>query len=333
MANGISVSQRPAPAERLHTLDGLRGIAALIVVGGHLIGWIGRLPMPRNYLAVDLFFLISGFVLGRVYEPRFADGWTTGRFLLNRYVRLYPLYLLGTLLGVVAGVAALLLGQSHMGAGGLTVATVAGLLLLPSPTWGRSGAVMPLNNPGWSLHFELIANLLFALARRWLSDAVLAGASLACGAALLWGFATHQAFGGSNWDGFGWGYPQVGYSFALGVLMHRVHPGARWRSDAAWLPLLAAAFVMLSPRPGGWFFEGAAVLVLFPAILWLAVLVEPRRPAPFAWLGLLSYPLYVTHSPLQHMAERAVAISTSTRRSTRRPRASRSWVLRPLPRC
>lgn len=71
----------------------MRGVAALFVLVGHSPEFFGLGHVPRFWLAVDLFFLLSGSVLSRTYEPRFAKGMGIRKFATARIIRLYPLYL------------------------------------------------------------------------------------------------------------------------------------------------------------------------------------------------------------------------------------------------
>jgi peptidoglycan/LPS O-acetylase OafA/YrhL len=93
-------SSNPQAVGRFTLLDALRGIAALVVVQFHLHELFGRLIFPHGYLAVDFFFMLSGFVLRFAYQQRLDTGWSLSRFLRVRLIRLYPLYLLGLLLGL-----------------------------------------------------------------------------------------------------------------------------------------------------------------------------------------------------------------------------------------
>ena len=88
---------------RYYTLDGMRGVAAIIVVIGHASGLLSPIPPPRLWLAVDLFFILSGFVLGGIYEPRFSNGMGVREFMLHRYIRLYPLWIVGLSIGFLSG--------------------------------------------------------------------------------------------------------------------------------------------------------------------------------------------------------------------------------------
>ena len=75
------------------TLDGIRGIAAALVAMRHAGALFPGWDFPNSGLAVDLFFVISGFVVASAYDRRLADGLTLGAFMRIRLIRLYPLYL------------------------------------------------------------------------------------------------------------------------------------------------------------------------------------------------------------------------------------------------
>ena len=85
---------------RYITLDAMRGIAALFVVARHFSGLRGAADPQFSFLAVDLFFLLSGFVLSFSYDERIAAGMSPAAFLMKRIIRLYPLYFLGIALGI-----------------------------------------------------------------------------------------------------------------------------------------------------------------------------------------------------------------------------------------
>lgn len=296
-----------------HTLDALRGVAALAVVVLHADIMDGSAPrlMPSAYLAVDLFFVLSGFVLEFAYGPRFSAGLSTRRFMAMRYVRLYPLFACGLAIGLVSAAAALVLGAGELRAGGLVVAAVTGVLLLPSPTWAQSGTVFPVNVPGWSLFFELAINAVFAASYRRLSNRVLIAviAVSAIGLAL----ATAQAGTadmGSSWAHFAGGLPRVSFSFFVGVLLCRTQRAPAGSSALAWVPpvLLIPVFVM-APSPAVRPIVDLAVIGgLFPWIIAVAARHEPgpRGARLFRWLGLISFPIYAIHYPVLELTRRAV---------------------------
>lgn len=102
---------RATARRTFHTLDGLRGVAAGTVLIYHFPSLWSPASAPSAYLAVDLFFLMSGFVIEHAYGQRLATGLGVRRFLLLRLIRLYPLYLVGTGITALAIAGAMLAHQ------------------------------------------------------------------------------------------------------------------------------------------------------------------------------------------------------------------------------
>jgi len=131
-----------------YLLDGLRGVAAIAVMVYHAAALFVPVRLPGSYLAVDLFFMLSGFVLTHAYADRLAEGLSWRAFLVARLVRLYPLYIAGTMFGVLVVTAVLIAGMGHLDALGWSSRVVAALAMLPSPDLGRGGTELyPLNVP------------------------------------------------------------------------------------------------------------------------------------------------------------------------------------------
>jgi len=217
--------------ERIDTLDLLRGIAALAVVSLHFAWPGGAVPFPRAYLAVDVFFVLSGFVIAYAYQYRLDSGMPVRRYFLARLVRLYPLYIFATLLGA-AWIAQGLLRQGSIEALGPWALALAGAaLFLPDPLGAR--ALFPLNEPAWSLFFELLVNLLYGALAVRLSNRIL-GALILAGAALL-GFAIAQMGTlnvGFDWDNAAWGSGRALFSFFVGVGVFRCRQRHRLTAES-----------------------------------------------------------------------------------------------------
>lgn len=81
-------------------LDGLRGMGAILILIGHTVAFWGLQYAPTGAVCVDLFFLLSGFVIAFAYEPRLAAGMGVREFMTHRMVRLYPLYLLSIVMSL-----------------------------------------------------------------------------------------------------------------------------------------------------------------------------------------------------------------------------------------
>ncbi|MEJ5976762.1 acyltransferase [Novosphingobium sp. PS1R-30] len=271
---------------RFNTLDGLRGFAAILVLFYHL-GPFSPIRVPGGYLAVDLFFALSGFVIAHAYEQRLRDGMPLREFALLRLVRVYPMAFVGAAIGVF-----------------LSGRYFESLLLLPSfeGMAVRSPGLMPLypgNGPMWSLALELLANLLFALVIVRLGWRGLVAVILASGAIFLAGALHHSlAELGAFWPTIGFGLARTLFSFSLGVAMHRLHVRfavQRRETRLAWLLPVALVLVTLQVSGGQTLWNLASVFVALPLILWLATIWEAPRTRLFEQVGGLSYPLYCIH--------------------------------------
>ena len=309
-ASAARLSVSPDRSQVFTTLDGLRGIAALAVAARHApYLWPEGHPtgfLHESYLAVDLFFVLSGFVLAHAYAQRFASGMTVGRFMTLRLVRLYPLYLLAFALSF--GVALARLHGGKVGFGEFSGDFVCGLMFLPSPFSG--GDLFPMNLPAWSLFFELVANLAFALigsrmtTRRAAALTLGAGALLLTAAALGWfGFGTGNGplDAGPAWPSFFAGLTRVFFSFFAGVLIQRLRAQRRPAfATPPWLVVFALCFV-LGSAPGKTFglaFDLAAVMIVFPAIVYLGATARTGTGRALSTLGDASYAIYVLQFPL-----------------------------------
>lgn len=285
-------------AQRLIALDGLRGVAAIAVLMSH-----AQLIAVHGYLAVDLFFIISGYVIAASYEPRLqTEQLRFWRFMRLRLIRLYPMLLLGSL----TGIGATLIGWQ---AAGFTseiswAAAIAVQLLLLIGALGTS-VLLPFNNPHWSIVWEVLANAGHAagLARaRQRTLIALAGASaigLVLCAAKYGGLAP-----GWSTSTLLWGLPRVGFGYCAGVLLYRTR--ARWLaivpSVSFTVPALLLFTLLSAPIGAGGFrwlwpiYDLALVLLGFVPLVMLAI--KARGGAAAAALGTLSYPLYALHEPL-----------------------------------
>ena len=175
--------------DRYRLLDELRGVAAVAVLVFH-IATRGGGPelLPNGYLAVDFFFMLSGFVIAEAYERRLLAGMTLWAFAARRLVRMAPVAMLGALLG-----GAYLLARHAVAPdrsdplGGLMAANALNLLVLPKLWHGRATGweLFPANGPLWSLFFEIAINFLWATAIAGRSTRVLALLVIGSGGALV----------------------------------------------------------------------------------------------------------------------------------------------------
>jgi len=299
-------------------LDGLRGVAAVIVVLFHLAEPLASSHLNNvvnhGYLAVDFFFLLSGFVIGYAYDDRWSK-LTFWGFLRRRLERLQPLVVLGMTLGAIGFyfTDSTLWPLIHtVPVWKLLIVMLIGYTVIPIPLsmdirgWQE---MHPLNSVGWSLFFEYIANILYALGLRKLSNQALAVFVVLAGAVLV-----HFAVTNPNGDVTGgWtlnaehlhvGITRTLFPFFAGLLLSRVARPARIKNAFLWCSLLVVAVLFL-PRIGGaghlWLnglYEAFCIIVIFPLIVYLGaggVVHHPVEAKICRLLGDLSYPLYMTH--------------------------------------
>lgn len=212
---------------RLSGLDGLRGIASLMVVVFHASQVSGvTLGADRFYLAVDFFFVLSGFVMARTYEARFAQGYRPIAFLADRFKRFFTVMAIGTLIGFAV------VGANYSLTTGALLA-VMGLLFVPM----LSGPVFPLNFPAWSIFCELTANAAHGSVLWRMSARILVMISLLAGGFLL--LVGSAATEGLNSN---FGLPRILVSYTIGIVLWRRQrafgdcwPRCCW-SASRWLP-------------------------------------------------------------------------------------------------
>jgi peptidoglycan/LPS O-acetylase OafA/YrhL len=295
--------KRQSGADHVAALDGLRGVAAFAVMAMHFSFALGLDALPKAYLAVDFFFVLSGYVLALAYEARLKQGGYLLPFLKLRLIRLYPLIPVGMALGFAAYLARNFLSpDKHVGAAAMVTALAFALILLPfgrvpGPTETND---FPYDQTIWSLMFEVIANVAYAIAAPWLRTPVLAIILLLTGGGLVvacwdWGMLDH----GAEKTYFAAGLLRVGFSFFAGVTLFR------FKRPLPRVPFwLIAAVLFLTFAPGRAMvpalYDAVCVIVLFPAVVALCrqASIGPRGKAVALWSGRLSYPLYVLHPPL-----------------------------------
>lgn len=287
-----------AGKQTYYGFDALRGIAALAVVAFHASEAIGNPWLAGSgYLAVDLFFVMSGFVIAHSYEARMPE-LGVGGFMRVRLIRFLPLFYLGGLLGVVR--LALLAATGH-GSDVSLSGIVSYFLFLPAPPDASpTGSLAPLNGPGWSLLLELYVNLAYALILPKLSNRVLVVIVAGSCAALLWHGLVQQPFsGGAHWSEIGLALCRVSYSFPLGLLLFRVRH--RWdHIQTPQLMVLLLFWISISVFPNFWW-DYTFALVISPLLVVLAS--TSQKTSFIARYGAeTSYGIYALHYPVLLMA-------------------------------
>ncbi len=319
-----------SPRHRYEILDGLRGVAALLVIWYHVFEAFATSPVDQRfnhgYLAVDFFFVLSGFVIGHAYDGRWKRGMTPGRFILRRIIRLQPMVIIGVLLGVISFII-----QGCERWDGIAVSTAAvilsfifGLFMLPAlpgtmPEVRGNGEMFPLNGPGWSLFFEYIGSIGYALWLHRLSRRGLAIFTILSGIALaVWTLADmsgsyHTGFGWSAGDyGFVGGFLRLSFSFSAGLLMAR---GFKPLSIGSYgFALCSVLIIILLAMPyisadgdksiANACYDIICTLALFPAIVYLGASTPNGSgisDKACRFLGSISYPVYIIHYPMMYL--------------------------------
>lgn len=311
-------------------LDGLRGVAALLVVWYHVFeGYAfagGTLieSINHGYLAVDFFFILSGFVIGYAYDDRLGKSLTVKNFFKRRLIRLHPMVVMGVVLGVITFC---IQGSeqwdgTHVATSMVMWALLFAMFFIPAyPGAGYevrgNGEMFPLNGPSWSLFFEYIGNILYALFIRRLSTkaltvfVVLLGICLAC-------FAIFDV-SGYGMIGVGWTLDSVNFvggllrmlfPFSLGLLLSRNFKpvkvrGAFWICSFVLLVLFCVPYVEGGePICMNGLFEAFCIVVVFPVLIILGAsgnTTDKTSTRICKFLGDISFPLYITHYPFMYL--------------------------------
>lgn len=314
---------------RYELLDGLRGVAALMVIFYH-VGecfatsardqWINH-----GYLAVDFFFVLSGFVIGYAYDGRWEKGLTTGGFLLRRVIRLQPMVLIAVVLGVISFE---IQGSEHwdgtpVGTWAVVLAFVMSFFMIPAypGTLGEvrgNGEMFPLNGPSWSLFFEYIGSVFYALFLHRMSTRVLrvfVVLSAVALAAVALGNGSGDYHLGVGWSlgnyGFFMGLARMTFSFSVGLLMSRDFKpvrirGAFWICSAMIVVFLSVPYIggPAEPMLANGVYDVVCTLIVFPVIVYLGAsghTTDRHSARTCGFLGAISYPVYIIHYPFMYL--------------------------------
>lgn len=312
-------------------LDGLRGVAALLVVFYHIFEGLsfaagGTLITTINhgYLAVDFFFILSGFVIGYAYDDRWKRNMTLGNFFTRRLIRLHPMIIMGTIIGAITFCiqGSVQWDGSHVATSAIMLALLAVMFFIPAYLGAGydvrgNGEMFSLNGPSWSLFFEYIGNILYALFIHRLSNRGLAILVALSGIGLAW-FALFDIVGygmlGVGWtlDGanFWGGMLRMLFPFSLGMLLSRhFRPiktrGAFWICSAVLLILFCIPYIEgKSPVCLNGVYELICIALVFPALVWIAAsgkTTDKQSTRICRFLGDISFPLYAIHYPLMYL--------------------------------
>ncbi|ACI59335.1 peptidoglycan/LPS O-acetylase OafA/YrhL [Rhizobium leguminosarum] len=287
---------------RYYSLDAMRGFAAICVVATHF----QERYAPSAYLAVDFFFVLSGFIIADIYGKRLSRGLPFQSFMTARIKRLYPLYLIGISVGLVQIILLTSWGLRGQSVVDLLVSTIANGAFLPSPMYFLQANPMqgmfPINGPAWSMFWELLVNIVFALWLFRLSIRALCLVALVSAAVLVcFGLKYGMLNIGWEWPSAVGGLPRVMFSFTAGVVISRLFGGMpAWRKGwVAIVPCLLLMICIAAPVPSMLrpYYDLMFAMALAPIIVMLGLFLEmPAKAEALAtWIGYISYPVYILH--------------------------------------
>lgn len=304
-------------------LDGLRGVAALTVVWFHIFEAFATSHLDQminhGYLAVDFFFVLSGFVVGYAYDDRWKK-MTIKDFLKRRFIRLHPLVVIGAIIGAVMFYfqGCSFWDVSQVSVTMLLVAMLMNAFLIPAtPGFEIRGVteMFPLNGPSWSLFFEYIGNILYALFIRKLPTKSLAVLVLLAGCGLatfaIWGPLGDLCAGFSlTSENITGGSLRLLFSFSAGLLLSRIFKPTHIKG-AFWICSLTVIALLAVPRLGGtenfWMnglYDSICAIVFFPLLVYLGAsgkTTDKVTTKICKFLGDISYPLYMVHYPFIYL--------------------------------
>nr|WP_294942396.1 acyltransferase [uncultured Mucilaginibacter sp.] len=289
--------------QHFEILDGMRGVAALAVVTFHFME-MAYLDYSQNFighgfLAVDFFFCLSGFVIGYAYDNRIGKmgAW---EFFKSRLIRLHPLVVLGSLLGLLAFLFDPFGGPAKLySLGQNALILITSILLIPYPVMTeRAFNLFSFNAPAWSLFWEYVANIVYAFLLIRINRLLLL--SLTIISALGICFVAHRSgnlmggWGGPNfWDGS----VRICYSFLAGLLIYRRNWIIKNKIGFAGVAVLLFLAFVMPFNTWNWLSEPLVVIIYFPLLVSLGAgsTLSPKLKGICNFSGDISYPLYMTH--------------------------------------
>jgi peptidoglycan/LPS O-acetylase OafA/YrhL len=284
-------------------LDGLRGVAAIVVVTFHFmemaISDYSKNFVGHGFLAVDFFFCLSGFVIGYAYDDRVGKMGAI-EFFKSRLIRLHPLVVLGSVLGLFAFLFDPFTNIQHTySAGKIALIFLTSILLIPFPVMRERGNnLFSFNAPSWSLFWEYIANIVYAVVLYRASRRVLLVMLIFSAIALGFvGHHSHWLAGGWGGESFWDGGARVAYSFTAGLMVYRSNWIIKNRLGFGGLTILLLAALLMPYFKWNWQMEALVILFYFPFLVALGAgaALTARSRSICILSGQLSYPLYMTH--------------------------------------
>jgi len=296
--------------QHFEILDGLRGVAALAVVTFHFMEIVfsdySKNFIGHGFLAVDFFFCLSGFVIAYAYDDRIGKMGML-EFFKSRLIRLHPLVIFGSVLGLLAFLFDPFGGHPELySVGKIALVFLLSLLLVPFPVVAdRAFNLFSFSAPAWSLFWEYVANVFYAVVLcRIKKSFLIVLAIISAGFIFYVAHSSGNLMGGWGKGNFWDGCARVSYSFLAGMLVYRFNLVIKNKLGFIGLSiLLVLAFLMPFSNNWNWLSEPLVVILYFPLLVALGagvVLTSGLRKI-CVLSGKLSYPLYMTHYAVMWM--------------------------------
>jgi peptidoglycan/LPS O-acetylase OafA/YrhL len=301
-SNNTSAAILPTK-QHFEILDGLRGIAAFAVVLFHFMEWIYTDPsknfIGHGFLAVDFFFCLSGFVIGYAYDDRIAK-MGLRKFFISRIIRLHPLVVAGSILGLLAFLFDPFGGHPELYSNGKIILTfICSLFMIPLPVIADRGFnLFSFNAPAWSLFWEYIANIVYAFVLYRISRNYLLLLTIIAAIAICYvSYSSGNLLGGWSGPTFWDGCARISYSFLAGLLIYRSNWIIKNKLGFTGLSILLLLAFIIPFSNWNWLSETIVVLFYFPLLIALGAgaTLSPQFKKVCVFSGNISYPLYMTH--------------------------------------
>ena len=316
-------------------LDGLRGVAAILVLFYHIFEGFAFAEatngagngiittLNHGHIAVDFFFILSGFVISYAYDSRW-DSMTTWQFFKRRLTRLHPMLMMGAIIGAIAffAVGCERWDGTTATTGWVMTALLFTMFMIPAipgvPYEVRgNGEMFPLNGPGWSLFFEYIGNILYATIMRRMSTKILTFFTIILGIIHAWFFIGNVS--GYDMIGVGWTIDEVNFwgglvrmlfPLSIGMLLTRTFKPKKIKGSFGICSIALIALFAVPPIVStgsislNSLYEFACITFVFPLLVWLGACGTSGNGITGKinrMLGDISYPLYIVHYPIMYV--------------------------------
>ena len=322
--------------QRYEILDGLRGVAALMVIIFHFFelysfGNPSKQIINHGYLAVDFFYVLSGFVLGYAYDDRW-DKMSYWDFYKRRLIRLHPMVIAGSLLGMCYFFLGECINSPNIESVNplyffLTI--IMSILMIPCPAqmdirgWGETNS---FNGPNWTLTYEYIVNILYSLIFRRLHTIIIGILTLASALLLVNLTCNFDIFNVMNERESnkytvigGWsltscelcvGFTRLFYPYFAGYLVYRLKLKIRIPYSFIICSISLITFLSMPrlekegyPIFNG-IYEAIVIILIFPLVIIIGAGDTTKNEILTKickFIGELSYPIYITHYPIIYM--------------------------------